>query len=102
MTAYFKSDRGKVRPINEDAGGVFKHPSGQLLTVIADGMGGHNAGDVASQMAISQLLKDGMKHQRFHLLKTRSLGYSKQSKRPIKKSLPIPMKMKIVKEWGLL
>lgn len=37
MTAYFKSDRGKVRPINEDAGGVFKHPSGQLLTVIADG-----------------------------------------------------------------
>lgn len=57
MTAYFKSDRGQVRSVNEDAGGTFDHPEGQLLAIIADGMGGHKAGDVASKMAVSLLHK---------------------------------------------
>nr|WP_289037305.1 Stp1/IreP family PP2C-type Ser/Thr phosphatase [uncultured Allobacillus sp.] len=73
MTAYFKSDRGKVRSINEDAGGIFKHPSGQLLTVIADGMGGHNAGDVASQMAVSQLHKKWEETSKFSTIEVASM-----------------------------
>ena len=49
-----KSDRGLLRRQNEDAfciiGGVDGAP---LLLVVADGMGGHLAGDIASQTAIS-------------------------------------------------
>ncbi|WP_067838721.1 Stp1/IreP family PP2C-type Ser/Thr phosphatase [Amphibacillus sediminis] len=50
MKQYFLSDQGKVRQHNEDAGGVFKNQIGQTLSLVADGMGGHQAGDVASQM----------------------------------------------------
>jgi len=53
MKAQFLTDRGLVRGHNEDSGGVYYNSSGQLLAIIADGMGGHQAGDVASQMAVS-------------------------------------------------
>ncbi|WP_026692079.1 Stp1/IreP family PP2C-type Ser/Thr phosphatase [Peribacillus kribbensis] len=55
MEAVFKTDRGKIRLHNEDNGGVFTNKDGSILAVVADGMGGHRAGDVASEMAISQL-----------------------------------------------
>ncbi|WP_101843836.1 Stp1/IreP family PP2C-type Ser/Thr phosphatase [Halobacillus sp. Marseille-P3879] len=57
MIGSFLSDQGKVRYHNEDAGGVFYHENAQMLAVVADGMGGHKAGDVASQMAVSTLHK---------------------------------------------
>src|SRR5690606_250117 len=57
MKATFKTDTGKVRRHNEDDGGVFLHRSGYYLAVVADGMGGHNAGEVASQMAVANLQK---------------------------------------------
>jgi protein phosphatase len=55
MGAVFMTDRGKVRQHNEDSGGVFYNRDGSRLAVVADGMGGHRAGDVASTMAIQQL-----------------------------------------------
>ncbi|WP_170007009.1 Stp1/IreP family PP2C-type Ser/Thr phosphatase [Bacillus fonticola] len=55
MKAIFQSDRGKVRSLNEDYGGVFLHEQGHCLLVVADGMGGHQAGDVASRMATEQM-----------------------------------------------
>ena len=51
----FRTDRGKVRQHNEDNGGVFTNPDGVRLAVVADGMGGHRAGDVASDMTIRYL-----------------------------------------------
>ncbi|WP_138414928.1 Stp1/IreP family PP2C-type Ser/Thr phosphatase [Aquibacillus sediminis] len=57
MDAYFLTDQGRVRNHNEDAGGVFKNANHQILVVIADGMGGHQAGDVASNMVIEGLNK---------------------------------------------
>ncbi|MDE5413016.1 Stp1/IreP family PP2C-type Ser/Thr phosphatase [Alkalihalobacterium chitinilyticum] len=57
MKFAFNSNVGKVRPHNEDSGGIFLHPNGAVLAVVADGMGGHQAGDVASQMT-SDLLKE--------------------------------------------
>ncbi|MEH7415446.1 Stp1/IreP family PP2C-type Ser/Thr phosphatase [Neobacillus drentensis] len=55
MKAVFQTDRGKVRLHNEDAGGVFKNKDGYRLAIVADGMGGHRAGDVASEMTIDAL-----------------------------------------------
>ena len=55
MKAVFMTDRGKVRLHNEDAGGVFVNQDGDRLAIVADGMGGHRAGDVASEMTIAQL-----------------------------------------------
>lgn len=52
VETFYLSDRGKVRQHNEDCVGVFENESG-VLAIVADGMGGHLAGDVASQMAIS-------------------------------------------------
>ncbi|MEK3887023.1 Stp1/IreP family PP2C-type Ser/Thr phosphatase [Bacillus sp. FSL K6-3431] len=55
MTVIYKTDKGKVRLQNEDSGGVFLNENGKVLAVIADGMGGHNAGEVASGIAVNTL-----------------------------------------------
>lgn len=47
-----RTDRGKVRESNEDA---FGYRDG--LFVVADGMGGHKAGEVASAIAVETILK---------------------------------------------
>ncbi|KON89140.1 protein phosphatase [Sporosarcina globispora] len=55
MKAVFMTDRGKVRQHNEDNGGIYVNRSGQRLAIVADGMGGHRAGDVASEMTLTSL-----------------------------------------------
>lgn len=55
MYTVFLTDKGKVRLHNEDNGGVFSNQTGQYLAVVADGMGGHRAGDVASEMTVEFL-----------------------------------------------
>lgn len=52
-----ESDTGKKREVNEDRAAVLKRQDGLLLAMVADGMGGHKAGDVASEMTISILSK---------------------------------------------
>lgn len=55
MNSVLLTDKGKVRPHNEDDGGIFNEKKGSLLAVVSDGMGGHLAGEVASRMAVSSL-----------------------------------------------
>lgn len=43
------------RKNNQDFSAVFFNQSNILLAVLADGLGGHQAGDIASEMAVSQL-----------------------------------------------
>lgn len=52
-----RSDRGLVRELNEDAHGRATTPEGALLLVVADGMGGHAAGEIASRMAVEIILE---------------------------------------------
>ena len=47
-----RSDRGRKRQCNEDA---FLILEDQHLYVVADGMGGHNAGEIASQKAVDAM-----------------------------------------------
>ncbi|MGH9847074.1 MAG: Stp1/IreP family PP2C-type Ser/Thr phosphatase [Blastocatellia bacterium] len=58
ITASLLSDKGCVREINEDRC-FFRHPEDAetrsrkgALAIVADGMGGHRAGEVASEMAV--------------------------------------------------
>ncbi|MCR2820771.1 Stp1/IreP family PP2C-type Ser/Thr phosphatase [Lederbergia panacisoli] len=55
MIAFFKTDKGKVRHHNEDNGGIFYNKTGNFLAIVADGMGGHQAGEVASSIAVNKL-----------------------------------------------
>lgn len=45
------SDIGNVRKINEDSVGYYKDENFSIY-IVADGMGGHNAGEVASKIAV--------------------------------------------------
>lgn len=55
MKAYYISDTGKVRTHNEDSVMIIKNLSGEYLLVVADGMGGHKAGEVASSIVVNGL-----------------------------------------------
>lgn len=52
FTSSGRSDVGRVRVSNQDSG-----YAGQYLLVVADGMGGHAGGDVASHIAVNHLLE---------------------------------------------
>ncbi|REK76395.1 Stp1/IreP family PP2C-type Ser/Thr phosphatase [Paenibacillus paeoniae] len=48
-----RSNVGRVRHVNEDQSWIGQLDNGVTLAIVADGMGGHQAGDVASEMAVS-------------------------------------------------
>ena len=50
MKVYAMTDVGRVRPINEDS--CYTPEAGERFCAVADGMGGHNAGEVASALAV--------------------------------------------------
>ena len=53
LVAYGTTDKGRVRPTNEDCFAILE-PLG--FCVIADGMGGHNAGEVAARLAVDTMV----------------------------------------------
>jgi protein phosphatase len=63
MKTYSVTDVGMVRRINQDFVYVSEKPIGNLpnLFVVADGMGGHKAGDYASKFTV-EILTRVLKH----------------------------------------
>ncbi|WP_390404722.1 Stp1/IreP family PP2C-type Ser/Thr phosphatase [Lacticaseibacillus jixiensis] len=55
MEYAYRTDIGRKRPNNEDYVGVFDNHDHATLAIVADGMGGHLGGDVASEMAVSHI-----------------------------------------------
>ncbi|MEO1768596.1 Stp1/IreP family PP2C-type Ser/Thr phosphatase [Candidatus Enterococcus ferrettii] len=55
MEIQFQSDIGRRRQMNQDYANVFVNQTQKSLAILADGMGGHLAGDVASKMAVNGL-----------------------------------------------
>lgn len=60
MRIYSATDVGQKRKMNQDYVFVSEEPVGNLpnLFVVADGMGGHNAGDYASSHAVQTLVNE--------------------------------------------
>ncbi len=57
IISYGKSDIGKVRDNNEDFLAIKKIAEDEHLFVVADGMGGHQAGNVASKLGVETFVK---------------------------------------------
>ena len=57
MKSFYLTDTGRVRSHNEDSVTIVKNASGEHLMIVADGMGGHRAGEVASSMVVTQIGK---------------------------------------------
>ena len=57
MKSCYMTDSGKVRNHNEDSVTILKNASDEYLLIVADGMGGHRKGEVASSLAVSRLGK---------------------------------------------
>ncbi len=55
MKTFYLTDAGKVRDHNEDSLIILKNTKGDYLLAVADGMGGHSAGEIASSIAINYL-----------------------------------------------
>ena len=57
MEFSYLTDPGKVRDHNEDSVTIVKNQTGEVLMIVADGMGGHKGGEIASSIAITHIGK---------------------------------------------
>ena len=55
MKSFYLTDAGKVRDHNEDSVIILKNSEDSYLMAVADGMGGHSCGEVASSLVIKYL-----------------------------------------------
>ncbi|MBR2257794.1 MAG: Stp1/IreP family PP2C-type Ser/Thr phosphatase [Blautia sp.] len=71
MKVFSATDVGRKRKINQDYVFVSASPMGNLpnLFVVADGMGGHNAGDYASSHAVETLVGEVISDQNINAIK---------------------------------
>lgn len=55
MIFAYDSNIGKVREVNQDRACVLKNDANEYLGIVCDGMGGHQAGELASSLAIETI-----------------------------------------------
>ena len=64
MNIVAKTDVGQMRKVNQDRAGYSIHDD-EWLAIVCDGMGGHRAGEVASDMACSYIIDHIFDHGDF-------------------------------------
>lgn len=57
MEFSYLTDPGQVRDHNEDSVTIVKNENNEILMAVADGMGGHKGGEIASSIAITHIGK---------------------------------------------
>ena len=55
MQTFYFTDPGKVRDHNEDNVIILNNTNNEFVLAVADGMGGHKAGEIASKIAIDTI-----------------------------------------------
>ena len=97
MKAYALTDIGKMRKVNQDAQFASTEPVGELsnLFVVADGMGGHQAGDFASRYLIEHMpeyIKESGENEPVAALR-------KGSRQSIRNFIPFPVSARSLPAW---
>ena len=67
MKVVCKTDIGRSRDVNEDNCGEYKFKNNWHLLIVADGMGGHNAGEVASSIAVKSIAENISRHMEHNI-----------------------------------
>lgn len=67
MIIHSKTDIGKVRSANQDAYFAAELDSGAVFAIVCDGMGGANAGNVASETAVKSISEYVLNSYRFDM-----------------------------------
>ena len=57
MQTFYMTDAGKVRTHNEDSVIIVSNKNNEFILAVADGMGGHKAGEIASNIAIEHIVQ---------------------------------------------
>jgi|BioPla2DNA2_1021312.scaffolds.fasta_scaffold09849_3 serine/threonine protein phosphatase PrpC len=73
-----RSDRGLVRPHNEDCAKITLNAAGDVLLVVADGIGGYKRGEIASKIAVDTLCDTFSKIEKFRSINSAKSFLTKQ------------------------
>lgn len=76
MQTFYQTDTGVVRDHNEDSVIIITNTEGATLMAVADGMGGHRAGEVASSIVIKNI-SERFKESFFKLSKKEAVEWIK-------------------------
>ncbi len=92
MKVFSATDVGKIRSINQDYIFTSQDPVGNLpnLFVVADGMGGHNAGDFASHYGVSVMVETVRRDTNFNPVKIIRNGITAANREVLRSALENP------------
>jgi len=97
-----RSDRGLVRPHNEDCAKITLNAAGDVLLVVADGIGGYKRGEIASKIAVDTLSDAFSRIETFRSINTAKSFLTKQIRHANKIIFGDLFKLKVKKKWELL
>lgn len=89
MRVYSATDVGQKREVNQDYIFCSEQPVGNLsnLLIVADGMGGHNAGDFASRFCVEEVVSGIRNHQEATIIATIESAIIQANSKLIQQSL---------------